>query len=177
MKKILVLIMCTAFLSACAPNNSVNEPSQTPSAAQSGQSASVKTMISPTDKKAIEDDWEVLGEVGVMFGDEYVDIRLATEAQRGEDGYMMWDDTQKWALTADGENNSFVLLNELADGQLYIDVQTENGQPAILLFHVSTVGITVTKYTYSDGAFFAEKLITPPSDGNNIYGSFPDYRE
>lgn len=175
MKKILAVFMCTALLGACAPKNPVTEPTPTPLINQGGEPSAVRTMISPTDKNPIKDDWTVLGEVGVVIDGEYTDILLATEAERGDDGYMMWDDTQKWALVADGEENNYNLFNSLVDGQMYIDVATENNLPVISLVHTSTVGMSVTKYTYSDGAFYAEELITPSADGNNIYTSFPEY--
>lgn len=177
MKKILAAVMCVVLLGACAPKQPVTEPTPTPVSNQNGQPSAVKTMISSTDKNPIDDDWTVLGEVGVVIDGDYTDILLATEAERGDDGYMMWDDTQKWALVADGEGNNYVLFNALVDGQMYIDVATENDMPVILLVHTSTVGMTVTKYTYSDGAFYAEELITPTENGNNIYSSFPEYKD
>ena len=176
-KRILAAFMCVALLGACAPKQTVTEPTPTPVSNQGGQPSAVRTMISPTEKNPIGDDWTVLGEVGVVIDGEYTDILLATEAERGDDGYMMWDDTQKWALVAEGEENNYVLFNRQVDGQMYIDVATENDLPVILLIHASTVGMSVTKYTYSDGAFYAEEIITPASNGNNIYSSFPEYKE
>ncbi len=176
MKKLFTAILCTVLLSACTANKPSTDPTPTPTA-QGGQSTGLRTMISSTSKNPIGDDWTILGEVGIIIDNEYADILLATEAERGEDGNMMWDDAQKWALAVIGEENNYTLFNSLVDGQMYIDVATENDLPTISLIHTSTVGMSVTKYTYSDGAFYAEELITPSANGNNIYSSFPQYTE
>lgn len=179
MKRILAAVMCVAILGACAPRQTITDPTPTPIESESGQgqTSAIRTMISPSDKNPITDKWTTLGEVGMVIDGEYTDILLATDAKRGDDGYMMWDDTQKWALVAAGEENTYVLFNSRVDGQMYIDVATENDLPVISLVHTSTVGMSVTKYTYQDGAFYAEELITPSSNGNNIYTSFPEYME
>ena len=179
MKRILAAVMCVAILGACAPRQSVTEPTPTPVQGEGGQGQTsfVRTMISPTDKNPIDDDWTVLGEVGVVIDGEYTDILLATEAERGDDGYMMWDDTQKWALVADGEEDNYILFNALVDGQMYIDVATVDKEPEISLLHTSTAGLSLTKFTYADGAFYAEEIVTPLAKSNSIYNSFPQYTE
>lgn len=177
MKKILTISLCVLMLASCGPQNTqpTPEPTAVPTSTPSQNSTTVKTMISPSDKSPVKDSWTVLGEVGLTVGGEYCDIVLATDAQRGSDGYMMWDDSQEWALTVTNEQSTFVLFDSRMHGKAYFDVTKRGGESVITLIRTSTAGMAVTEYTYSDGAFYAEEIITPANDGNNIYSSIPDY--
>ncbi len=178
MKKIFLVMLCVTLLASCgirptppAPQTGV-VPTDVPIAPPA-----VKTMIEPTKVKPISDDWTILGEVGVIIGGEYTDIILATDAKRGDDGYMMWDDSHSWRLVAIGEENCYSLFDKRISGTSYIDVTMEGEDAKIKLISTSTAGLSVTEYTYSEGAFYAEELIKPDSDGNRIYSSFPEYYE
>jgi len=116
-----------------------------------------------------------LGEIGLMIDGEFADIYLATDAETDKDGEILWDDSQDWALVVAGENNNYVLFNENLYGKAYIDVATVDNLPEITLVTTSSIGISVKKYTYSDGAFYEESVIDPADNGNSIYGTFPDY--
>ncbi|MBQ7793469.1 MAG: hypothetical protein IJ366_03010 [Clostridia bacterium] len=178
MKKLLAVILCAAALTACGGRDTA-EPTPTPTPTPVGTPvpSDVRTMITPSQTNPIKDNWTTLGEVGVVMDGEYTDIILATEAQRGGDGYMMWDDSQRWALVAVGEDNTYTLFDENMGGTAYIEVAMEGDSPAVNLVTTATVGLAVTKFTYSDGAFYAEELVTPEASGNEIYSSFPEYFE
>ncbi|MBS7299330.1 MAG: hypothetical protein KIG65_09690 [Eubacteriales bacterium] len=177
MRKILTLMMCVLLLGACTPKTPVTDTTPAPSPLESAQPSAIRTMIAPTESNPIKDNWAVVGEVGVIMGDEYVDVILAADAEYDSDGSIIWDDAQKWALVATGEDKNYVLFDEFADGQMYMDVVTVDKQPEISLIHTSTAGLALTKYTYSDGAFYAEEVVTPSEKGNSIYNSFPQYTE
>ena len=180
MKKILAAALCLLMLTSCGPNSSdtpsTPEPAP-PTASPSGQNNSVKKMISPSDKSPIDDSWTILGETFMTIDGDFADIYLATTAERGEDGYMLWDDSQEWALTVVTENETYVLLNEYLHGKLYIDVTTKGETPVISVIQTTTVGLSVTEYVYENGAFYSQNVIVPDGNGNNIYNSIPDYLE
>lgn len=175
MKKIFAIILCLAALTACGKKTD-NVTPPPPTGAPVAPNA-IKTMITPTEVKPIDGDWTTLGEVGVIIDGEYTEIILATEAERDNDGYMMWDDSHRWRLVALGETNSYSLFDGRLGGIAYIEVEMEGEVPSVKLISTSTVGLGVTEYTYSDGAFYAEEVIKPDTNGNRIYSSFPEYYE
>lgn len=179
MKKLITVILCLGMLTACGRQTTpAPAPSPSPQApTQTAPATPVRTMISPSGNNPIGKDWTVLGETSMFLGEEYADVILATDAKRGEDGYMMWDDSHKWALVVEGEENSYVLFSSKMSGKAYIDVTARGDETVISLITTSTVGMSMTEYIYSDGAFYAEEVITPKDNGNNIYSSIPDYLE
>ena len=182
MKKILSAVLCLLMLSSCGINthDTPSMPSSAPAAssAPSGsQSTAVKTMISPSDASPIGADWTILGETFITLDSDFADVYLATAAKRGADGYIMWDDSQEWALTVVTDSETYVLFDKHLHGKLYIDVTTRGETPVISLIHTSTVGLKVTEYVYEDGAFYSQTVIAPDDNGNNIYSSIPEYME
>lgn len=171
MKKLFLVILSVMLLASCGGNTDVVTPSPSPETSPEAESK----MITATKENPIGDDWTILGEVGLVIEDEFADIYLATEARRGDDGYMLWDDSQDWALVVVGEENNYVLFDSNIYGKAYIDVETIDNLPRITLVTTSSFGPSVTRYTYSEGAFYQEELIIPDANGNNIYSSFPDY--
>ncbi len=174
MKKLLLAMLCVLTLTACKGGETVVP---TPPPQESSAPNTVKTMITESQQSPIKDSWTTLGEIGVVVDGEYTDIILATEAQRGADGYMLWDDSQRWALVAKGDESIYTLFDENMSGTAYMEVSMKADLPSVKLITSSTMGLAVTEYTYSDGAFYAQKLVEPTADGNRIYSSFPEYFE
>lgn len=173
MKKTAAAVLCVLMMSSCTPQKA---PENTAAPLSAPTSAPVRTMIAPTDKIS-DDKMTVLGETSVTVDGEFCDIALATDAERADDGYMMWDDSQRWTLTVTNDENTFVLLDTHMHGKAYFDVTKRGEETVITLIRTTSAGITATEYTYADGAFYAEELITAAKDGNNIYSSIPDYIE
>ncbi len=171
MKKLLLAILMTMLLASCGGNGESPAPSPSPEA----NTPMATRMITATRDNPIKDNWTVLGEIGLMIDGEFADIYLATDAETDKGGEILWDDSQDWALVVAGENNNYVLFNENLYGKAYIDVATVDNLPEITLVTTSSIGISVKKYTYSDGAFYEESVIAPADNGNSIYGTFPDY--
>ena len=171
MKKLLLAILMVMLLASCGNKTESPAPSPTPEVNTQKETK----MITATYDNPIKDNWTVLGEVGLMIDSEFADIYLATEAETDKDGEILWDDSQRWALVVEGEKDTYVLFNEDIYGKAYIEVDTVDNLPEITLVTTSSIGLSAVKYTYSDGAFYEEKVITPDENGNNIYSTFPDY--
>ncbi len=179
MKKLFAIFMCVAVLAGCSCNTGETPkptPAPTPTPVVSTPETE-KIIIEASEVAPIEKSWTTLGNLGILLGGESTDIVLATSAMRDDDGYMMWDDSQEWRLVALGENKSYSLLDETMVGISYIDVSMENDIPSVKLITSSTMGLSVTEYTYEDGAFYKSVIIEPDSNGNQIYNSFPEYFE
>lgn len=179
MKKLTIALICALSLCGCAANTDAPQSSPEPTAqtAVQDKNSAVKTMIAPSDKSPIGEDWTTLGEAMLPIGADFGDVYLATDAHRGADGYMMWDDLQSWAVTVEVDSKTYVLLDEKLHGKVYIDVETRGTTPVVTVLHTSTVGLNVTEYVYEDGSFYAEKVIEADDNGNNIYSSIPEYIE
>ncbi len=178
MKKLICISLCALMLTAC--NNapvSNNQPVETDSPVNVEQTEKNLKKIEKTDKAVDTDGMTVLGETMINIDGGIADVYLMTSAQMGDDGYMLWDDSQRWMLVAGDESTSYTLFDSDIHGKAYIDVSESKSGAVISLIKISTVGMTVTKYTYNDGAFYAEDVLTAEPDGNNIYTSIPDYRE
>lgn len=175
MKKILGIIMCVAMLSACV-NEPVSKNQPEENNVENVQQVENKgKKIEREDAAADLEGMTVLGEAMINLDDEIADVYLTTSAEMGNDGYMMWDDSQNWKLVVKDEKGSFTLFDSNVHGKLYIDVTESKEGTAVNLIKISTVGMAVTKYTYKDGAFYSEDVLTAESGGNNIYTSIPDY--
>ncbi len=174
MKKTLAVLMCLMALTACTNGNNYTDTPPTPSAGSNGVQA-LRTMIAPTDKNPIKDNWTVLGEVGYIIDGEYCDILLATDAQSDKDGYIAWDDSQNWALVVKGESRNFVLYNKRLNGKAYMNVTTNDNLPIITLIQDTPVGIGAARFSYAEDAFYEETLVETEGDGNSIFSSFPEY--
>ena len=176
MKKRIVAILCILAVCGCAPAKQTETPP--PASPAAGESTAtpvaVRKIISPVGEAAAYKT--VLAETSTRIDGEFADITLSTDAERGADGYMMWDDSQSWALTVKGKEN-YTLFDERLGGRTYFDVTREGEDVVIMLYTTSTVGTEVTKFTAQDGVFYSEKVINAPADGNNIYNSFPEYFE
>ncbi|MDO4618301.1 MAG: hypothetical protein Q4B31_02120 [Clostridia bacterium] len=178
MKKLFLVILTIATLASCSGKNATPAASPAPVPSPSnGESQNIAAISSTTDNP-IGGSWTVLGEVGLLFGDDYYDIYLATEAERDENGEMMWDDSQKWALVAVGEKNNYVLFDEDIHGQAYMEVDVIDDIPTITLIRTSSLGLSVTRYHYvfENSHFITDTVITPIDSANNIYTSFPEYK-
>lgn len=177
MKRFTAILVCilTLTLASCAnPITPNNTPSSTPTPSTDNQ-APLKTMLSPTSSIEKYSDWTALGEVGYIIDGDYYDLRLLTDAEQSKDGDMIWDDSQNWALVAVGENKSYLLYNARLSGMAYMNVTTSENLPIITLIIDTPTGIGAKKYTYSDGSFYEENVITPENNGNSIFSSFPEY--
>lgn len=178
MKKIFAVMLCALMLASCGTQEEMTpspSPDATAQATKEPEKNSDRTKIEPSGTSPIDESWTVLGEAGMTIGGEYCDIYLATSAQRASDGYMMWDDSQQWALTVSNETETYVLLDANIHGKAYMIVENRSNTPVISLIRSTSTGLAVTEYTYEDGAFYGEEILNPPSDGNNIYSSIPDY--
>ncbi len=176
MKKLLAILMCLVALSACSGEIIPQNTAPTPSA-DSNNSQTLRTMIASTDSNPVKSSWTVLGEVGFIIDGEYCDIKLATDAETDSSGEIAWDDSQNWALVVEGESRNFVLFNSRLNGMAYMNVTTEENLPVITLVCDTPVGINVTRYSYSEDAFYEEELVVSESGGNNIFSSFPEYND
>ncbi len=171
MKKLLLAILCVMMLASCGGNGENPTPTPTPEV----NTPMATRMITATGDNPIGDNWTILGEVGLMIDGEFADIYLATDAETDKNGNILWDDSQRWALVVVGESNNYVLFNEDIYGKAYIEVETVDNLPEITLVQTSSMGLSLNRYTYSDGAFYEENVIAPKENGNNIYSTFPDY--
>lgn len=178
MKKLISVSLCVLMLASCAKLPvSTNQPTQTDSPQKVEEPQKNLKKIEKSNEAVDTDGMTVLGETMINIDGSIADVYLLTSAQMGNDGYMLWDDSQKWKLVAGDENGSYTLFDSDIHGKAYIDVSESESGTVISLIRISTIGMTVTKYTYKDGAFYAEEVLTAESNGNNIYTSIPDYRE
>ncbi len=175
MKKLIAILMSILILAGCGvADTNPPEPTPTPSVQEPKVE---KIKIEASEVMPIDEAWTTLGSLGILLDGELTDIILATSATRGRDGYMMWDDFQDWRLVAMSEEKSYSLLDDSMGGTAYIEVSMENDIPSVKLITSSTMGLSVTEYTYEDGAFYKSVITEPDSNGNQIYNSFPEYFE
>ena len=114
---------------------------------------------------ALPDDIAQWSEVSRYTGDVDGDgtdenVVLATSAERGENGLIMWNDGQNWALYVDDRENSYVLLREYIQlGNVYFEVAdyyTEQGaEPHINIISSTGSGFCVKscKFSEADSAY------------------------
>lgn len=86
-------------------------------------------------------------------------VTLYTSAQKASDGEFMWDDSQNWVLTVEGNNGSYVLSNEHIHGkqELFVGEKYEkdgNVSASIRLVISASSGFEIKEYTYKDGNFY-----------------------
>lgn len=173
MKKLIIALICTLALCGCGVKSGPAEPTASPSPAASAIPSAVRTEIAPSQP---EDYATILAETSTKICDAFADITLSTDAERGEDGYMMWDDSQSWALNIKGEK-SYSLFNSRISGKAYFDVTREGKDVVIMLYTTSAVGTEVTSFTCGADGVYKESIISASPDGNSIYSSFPEYIE
>jgi len=176
MKRIFGILICVIMLTACTNKPvSNNQTMENASPANVEQTEKKLKRIDKSDKAVDTNGMTVLGEAMINIDGGIQDVYLMTSAQMGNDGYMLWDDSQRWVLAAGDESSSYTLFDSNIHGKAYIDVSESESGTVISLIRIQTVGMTVTKYTYKDGAFYPEDVLTAEPGGNNIYTSIPDY--
>lgn len=173
MKKLIIALICALTLCGCGVKNNPVEPTVSQPPVSSAQPSAVRTEIAPSQP---EDYATILAETSTKIGDDFADITLSTDAERGADGYMMWDDSQSWALNIKGEK-SYSLFNSRIGGKAYFDVTRAGKDVVITLYVTSAVGTEVTRFTCGEDGVYRESVISASPDGNSIYSSFPEYIE
>lgn len=157
-------------------------PSQTPAVTQAPKKQEKK--IEKTDKDTVPSAWTTLGEQEYdVISDGNADIiSLRTSAVR-EDGELLLDDSQEWALTVKTEDGIYPLYRERTHGTPYMDISElyigEETVPVITLYVFASAGTEIRQYRYRDGAFYESTIYSTQeeADGgiNRIYSNIPKY--
>lgn len=99
-------------------------------------------------------------------------VTLYTSAEKDENGEFMWDDSQDWLLTVEGNNGNYILCDSHTHGKLDLFVSENYGSngeitPSIRLVVSAGSGFEIKEYTYSDGNFF-EQTVYNAGDLNEL---------
>ncbi len=91
-------------------------------------------------------------------GDSEERVVLVTSAQKDEDGFFMWDDSQHWALYVENDEGIYPLYDSSIHGRLSMNVSEhylENGEieDVIRLTISQSAGFEIREYRFSDGVF------------------------
>ena len=144
---------------------------------KAGQQASTeKFIITASENPVGGSAWTVLETYSIDLnkdgtGDE---INLFTSAGKDENGVIMWDDGQYFAITVNDGANIFTLLNEYIQiGRAYIAV-FEGDEPGIILTISTFAGLRLEKFVYDVEDESFGRVILFASEGLNIiYNSMP----
>ncbi|MCC8169192.1 MAG: hypothetical protein LIO59_02250 [Oscillospiraceae bacterium] len=159
-----------------------NEAEENPQAQEDNTAAEPEKTgrtVVKSDQSAAESTWTTIGEYDCdLFGNgENATISLYTSAQT-EDGEIIWDDSQNWAVEiSDGEGGYYDLLDKyISNGTVYFEVnELEDGENAVTVFVKTGSSFEAKQYTYSDGGFVETTLYNSGSI-NTMYSSLPDYQ-
>lgn len=186
MKKILFTAAVSALciLSACTGQGNVStQPSEQPQQTSRATAEPTKApaeLLQAGSTSAAADGWTEVSKYryDVDADGERETIRLYTDAQRSENGELMWDDSQKWVLEmADGSNIFTLYSGAIHNGMPYFEVyEDKDGRICIGLTVSSGAGYEIKKFVYikDKKAFEIENVYS--EDGiNQLYTSLQAY--
>ncbi len=120
-----------------------------------------------------------LGEFSFDFDRDGDDekIELYTQAERAEDGKIIWDDGQDWLLVViDGDDYYPLFDSRIQLGSLYFGVWQENNAPVISSAVITSAGAALKNFIY-DSAQKGYKAQNGFDTGgiNLLHSSIPSY--
>lgn len=190
MKKISVLAAVGLMLVLAGCGGNQEQPSPAPSVSASPAPAMTEApqktekKIETEAKDGVPETWTTIGELEHdVISDGNADIiALRTSAGR-EDGELLLDDSQEWALTVQCTDGVYTLYREHTHGTPYMDVSElyigEKTVPVITLYIFAGAGTEIRQYRFRDGAFYESTVYTTrdEADGgmNRIYSTIPKY--
>lgn len=158
------------------------QPSQAPK-----QTPVAGKYIGASSTHAKKEGWSEVSAYEFDFtGDGKADtITLSVSAQT-QNGEILWDDSQEWALEAqDAEGHYYTLVDQrIGMGNVYYEVaeiyREDKAVPAVTAFITTGSGFDVRQYVYT-GSGFEENIIYSSQqmekDGvNTMYSSIPYYK-
>ena len=115
------------------------------------------------------DGLTLLDEYIIDFNDDGYDevIAMYVAAGRDDNGEIMWDDGQRWALVVHGDNKDYLLYDDYVQlGSIEFNVFTEEDDFYIVTKSVRTASLTVTQYKYNESDDSFIKTIAYDIKGN-----------
>ena len=190
MKKISMLVVLAVALAMAGCTNG-NQTQTAPSASPAASPVVTQAQEKPEKKiekisgDTIPAEWTTLGvaEHDVISDGNTDIISLRTSAQR-EDGELLLDDSQEWALTVQTLDGIYPLYREHTHGTLYMDVSEFymgiEAVPVITLYILTGAGTEIRQYRYRDGEFYETTVYSTQNEAdggiNRIYTSIPAYQ-
>lgn len=184
MKKIIfAAVAALCILSACTSQTqnpqSGTSPQPTAQITAEPTKAPAELLQAGTVSEVLENWTEVSKYRYDIDGDgERETIRLCTDAQRGENGEMMWDDSHKWVLeTVDASNIFTMYSGSIHNGMPYFEVyEDKDGRVCVGLTVSSGAGYEIKKFVYiKDKKAFEVENVYSEEGINRLYTSMQGY--
>lgn len=130
-----------------------------------------------TNESASSEGWTLVKSYeGELIDGDKSNVSVYTSAQT-EDGEIIWDDGQQWAVEVrDGSGGYYVLMDRyINNGSVYFEVLDIDGAKVINIYTKTTAGTDIKQYTYSGGGF-TETTLYSSGAANTLYSTVPDYQ-
>lgn len=130
-----------------------------------------------TNESAAAENWTLIKSYeGSLMNDETSSVVSVYTSAQTEDGEIIWDDGQQWAVEVYDKNGGYYVLMDkyINNGSVYFEVTEIDGETSITVFQSTGAGMEIKQYTYSGNGF---KEITLYSSGaaNMLCSSIPQY--
>lgn len=172
MKKIILLIAIAAVLSSCSSDKTPSVTA-TPVVSPNVIDENEYKIIDKTENRSYV-NMNKYQDCNYDFDHDDVEetVTLYTNAQRDDKGDFLWDDSQDWILTVEGNNGNYILYDEHMHGKLEMFVSEKykkdgNITPSVRLVISTSAGFEIKEYTYSDGNF-REEIVYNAGDINEL---------
>ena len=124
--------------------------------------------ISPVDKVPV-DDLTILDqyEFDLKGNGDMESIATYTNAERNENGDIMWDDGQRWLIVVHSEDKDYVIFDDYVQlGQINSYIYSINGDFYIATLSSGTANLTLKLYIYNPDKDLFMETIPFNTDGN-----------
>lgn len=181
------LFLCAALaacmLSSCTggQQNPQSGTSASPTAAVTAEpSAAPKTLLQADTVSRVQEGWTEISKYRYdIDGDgERETLRLCTDAKRGANGEVLWDDSHNWVLEMTDASNIFTLYNgRISNGIPYFEVYEDKDAKICVGLTVSSgAGYEIKKYVYiKDKKAFETEDVYTENGINRLYTSIQEY--
>lgn len=103
-----------------------------------------------------------------IYGDEEEEkVEMYVDAEKDEEGNIMWDDGQNWKMIVEGNDYSFILFEDyLQLSSMDFFIYTIDEDFYITTVNSGTANLTMTEYKYNRDNETFEKTIKSDTSGN-----------
>lgn len=155
-KLFLALMLAMIITAGCNSDKTVKNENTSVGNDEDNQVVSEAVLVKSTPLPDEVAEWtEVSRYTGDVDGDGTdEDVVLATSAEPDEDGTVMWNDGQDWALYVDDRDETYVLLNQYVQlGNVYFEVSdyytADGAEPRINVIVSTGASFSMKSYSFS----------------------------
>lgn len=130
-----------------------------------------------TDESAAKEGWTLIKSYeGSLTDSETSSVVSVYTSAQTEDGEIIWDDSQQWAVEVYDKNGGYYVLMDkyISNGSVYFEVTETDGKTSINVFQSTGAGMEIKQYTYS-GSGFKEITLYSSGAANTLCSSIPQY--